>query len=66
QGYWHPPPQHSGWHNPNVAGAAPPPYPPYQPYPQSGHPAPQGGVPAPNPNEEPGKGDSRSNPPTHG
>jgi cell division protease FtsH len=26
QGYWYPPPHHgSGWHNPNVAGAAPPP-----------------------------------------
>jgi cell division protease FtsH len=58
QGYWYPPPPHpSGWQQP---------YPPYQPYPQPGHPAPQGGVPAPNPNEEPGQGDSRSNPPTHG
>jgi cell division protease FtsH len=53
-GQWYPPPH---WQQP---------YPPYQPYPQPGHPAPQGGVPAPNPNEEPGQGDSRSNPPTHG
>ena len=53
QGYWYPPPH---WQNPNVTtGAAPPPYPPYQPYPQPGHPAPQGGAPAPNPNEDPGQ-----------
>jgi cell division protease FtsH len=58
QGYWYPPPH---WHNPNVpAGAAPPPYPPYQPYPQPGHPAPQGGAPAPNPNEDPGQDNSRT------
>src|SRR6476620_4346114 len=45
QGYWYPPPH---WQNPNVpAGAAPPPYPPYQPYPQPGYPAPQGTPPAP-------------------
>ncbi|MDT5014315.1 MAG: cell division protease FtsH, partial [Mycobacterium sp.] len=67
QGYWYPPPN-SGWQNPNVAGAAPPPYPPYQPYPQPGHPAPQSGP--PNPNENPGQdgngsGD-RPNPPSHG
>jgi cell division protease FtsH len=54
QGYWYPPPH---WQQP---------HPPYQPYPQPGHPAPQGGVPAPNPKEEPGQGDGRSNPPTHG
>jgi len=64
QGYWYPPPH---WQNPNVAaGAAPPPYPPYQPYPQPGHPAPQGGAPAPNPNEDPGQDNSRPNPPAHG
>jgi len=58
QGYWYPPPH---WHNPNVpAGAAPPPYPPYQPYPQPGHPAPQGGAPAPNPHEDPGQDNSRT------
>jgi cell division protease FtsH len=54
QGYWYPPPY---WQNPNVpAGAAPPPYPPYQPYPQPGHPAPQGTPPAPGrPTEDPGQ-----------
>jgi cell division protease FtsH len=68
QGYWYPPPH---WQNPNVAaGAAPPPYPPYQPYPQPGQPAPQGGAPAPTPNEEPGQDNDRSGgrstPPAHG
>jgi cell division protease FtsH len=59
QGYWYPPPH---WHNPNVAaGAAPPPYPPYQPYPQPGQPAPQGTPPAPGPNEDPGQDNSRPN-----
>ena len=54
QGYWYPPPY---WQNPNVpAGAAPPPYPPYQPYPQPGYPAPQGTPPAPGrPTEDPGQ-----------
>jgi cell division protease FtsH len=58
QGYWSPP---SNWHNPNVpAGAAPPPYPGYQPYPQPGQPAPQGGAPSSNPNDEPGQDNGRS------
>ena len=54
QGYWYPPPY---WQNPNVpAGAAPPPYPPYQPYPQPGYPAPQGTPPAPGrPTDDPGQ-----------
>jgi cell division protease FtsH len=54
QGYWYPPPH---WQNPNVpAGAAPPPYPPYQPYPQPGYPAPQGTPPAPGrPPDDPGQ-----------
>jgi cell division protease FtsH len=56
QGYWYPPPHHSGWQ---------PPYPQYQPYPQPGHPAPQGPPPAPGHNEDPGQ-DNRSNPPAHG
>ncbi|MGE2690204.1 ATP-dependent zinc metalloprotease FtsH [Mycolicibacterium pulveris] len=57
QGYWYPPPQHPGWHNPNAGGAAPP-YPPYQqPYPQPS---------APNPNDDSGQDSERSNPPAHG
>jgi cell division protease FtsH len=52
QGYWYPPPQHAGWHNP---------YPPYQPYPPQGHPAPQGTPPAPGPVDDPGQDNSRSN-----
>jgi cell division protease FtsH len=49
QGYWYPPPH---WQQP---------YPPYQPYPQPGHPAPQGTPPAPGPNEDPGQDNSRPN-----
>jgi cell division protease FtsH len=59
-GHWYPPPPNpSGWQNPNVAGGAPPPYPPYQPYPQPGHP-PQGGQ--PNPNDDSGQENGRQNP----
>ncbi|MGO4445364.1 ATP-dependent zinc metalloprotease FtsH [Mycobacterium sp. 2YAF39] len=60
-GQWYPspPPNQSGWQNPNVAGAAPPPYPPYQPYPQPGHPQ-QGGQ--PNPNDDSGQENGRQNP----
>lgn len=58
-GYWYPPPQQPGWHNP---GGAPTPYPPYQqPYPQPS---------APNPNDDQGQDSERSggrpNPPAHG
>jgi cell division protease FtsH len=69
-GYWYPPPNFSGWHNPNAAGAAGahPPYPPYQPYPQPGHPPPQSAPPAPNPDGESGQENERGrpNPPAHG
>jgi cell division protease FtsH len=59
-GYWYPPPPNpSGWHNPNVAGAAPPPYPPYQPYPQPSHP-PAGGQPSPK--DDSGQENGRQNP----
>ncbi len=59
-GYWYPPPQNPGWQQqPNVAGAAPPPYPPYQPYPQPGHPQ-QGGQPSPN--DDSGQENGRQNP----
>ncbi|HEX2214095.1 MAG TPA: cell division protein FtsH, partial [Mycobacterium sp.] len=58
QGYWYPPPPPQPWHNPNPAGAAPS-YPPYQPYPQPGHPAPQGGQ--GNPNEDQGQDTGRQN-----
>jgi cell division protease FtsH len=61
QGYWYPPQQHSGWHNPNIAGGAPQQQPyPYQPYPQPGPPAPQGN--SPTPNDEQGPDNSRQNP----
>jgi cell division protease FtsH len=62
QGHWYPPPH---WQNPNVTGAAPPPYPPYQPYPQPGHPAAQAVPPTPG-QEDPGQDNSRPNPPAHG
>ncbi|MCV7299843.1 ATP-dependent metallopeptidase FtsH/Yme1/Tma family protein [Mycobacterium barrassiae] len=49
-GYWYPPPQNPGWQNP---------YPPYQPYPQPGHPQ-QGGQPGPN--DDSGQENGRQNP----
>jgi len=50
QGYWYPPPH---WQNP---------YPPYQPYPQPGHPQPvQDAPPAPPPNDDPGQDSGRPN-----
>jgi cell division protease FtsH len=67
QGYWYPPPNFQGWQNPNVpAGAAPAPYPPYQPYPQPGQPAPQGGQPTQDGEPGPDNERGRSNPPAHG
>src|SRR6185312_11053513 len=51
-GYWYPPPPpSSGWQQP---------YPPYQPYPQPGHP-PQGNP--PRPKDDSGQDNNRSNPP---
>jgi cell division protease FtsH len=50
-GYWYPPPPpSSGWQQP---------YPPYQPYPQPGHP-PQGNP--PHPNDDSGQDNNRPNP----